>query len=80
MKHADFSRTPRVSLFTTLVRKSFVFLAARIHRSRVAALGAALLALFFARRLMTQTAARQEDARTQGRVIDGEYRRVHEPR
>lgn len=84
MKHTahetHFSRTTRVSLFTMLVRKSFLFLVARIHRSRLAALGAAMLALLFARRLTTQAAAQGNSADSRSRVIDGEYRRINETR
>ena len=86
MKNADFSRkpqhSPQTSLISALVRKLFLFLVARARRSPLAASGAALLALLCARRLLTEAAtsrraAPQATAR-RGRVLEGEYRRVHE--
>ncbi|HEY3433745.1 MAG TPA: hypothetical protein VGK09_14485 [Rhodocyclaceae bacterium] len=84
MKTADFSRKSSpapASLLTAAVRKSFLFLVARMHRSRAAAFAAAFMALIFARRLMTPaTRPQAQDTAPTGRVFDGEYRRIHEPR
>lgn len=96
MKNADFSRNhhhshasrpsasgPAPSMFTALVRQVFVFLVTRAPRSRLAALGAATMALLFARRLMTRAAtARQGNAAASGhsgRVIEGNFRRINDP-
>lgn len=51
----------------TLIRSAFAFLLQRAHRSRLAAAGAALLALVFGPTLMH---------RLRGRTIEGECRRV----
>lgn len=70
-------------MFTTMIRRLFQFLVARAPRNRLAALGAMLVALCFARRLMRiaqqahpQADTRRESSSPRGRVIDGEYRRV----
>lgn len=74
-------------MFTTMIRRLFQFLIVRAPRSRLAALGAMLVALCFARRLMRtaqqarpqadhQAGTPQESDSPRGRVIDGEYRRV----
>ncbi|HEY6898202.1 MAG TPA: hypothetical protein VI279_13150 [Rhodocyclaceae bacterium] len=69
---------------TSLIRKAFLFFVQRAGKSRLAALVAALLALCFARRLMQRAATdKRSDSRTRradGRVIDGEYRRVDDHR
>lgn len=70
-------------MFTTMIRRLFQFLIIRAPRNRLAALGAMLVALCFARRLMRtaqqarpQANTSQESSSPRGRVIDGEYRRV----
>jgi len=58
----------------TLIRKIFLFLIGRAHRSKVATFAAALMALLFAQRLMAPTQRRNDNE--PGRTFDGEYRRI----
>lgn len=77
MKNAD----PRPTLFLTLVRKGFGFLLARVHRSRLAALGAAVMALLFARHLAARAQTTpSRDTAPSGQVYEGEFRRIRESR
>lgn len=77
MKTAD----SRPSLFQTLVRKGFGFLLARVHRSRFAALGAAAMALLFARHLVARTqSTSSRNTAPSGHVYEGEFRRIRESR
>jgi len=77
--HYEPNREPRhePSLLTALVRKAFVFVLARAPRSRLAAFTAAAMALVFARQLLAHNAPRPQAS---GRVIEGEYRRIRDPR
>ena len=81
MKNPEASRSHDApTLFTTLVRKGFAYLLARAPRSRLAAFASAFVALVFARQLLVPAHTSRPASAPSGRVFEGEFRRIHDPR